>query len=215
MSTTSAESILTSAANLQGAGETVLEAALDSARRTMDGGKAIDDHQVQAERLAYAATELRAAREMLAYAEGLRAAGHPDAVAEEQAFAYTAEVVHKLRSEVEGALSDFGVDEDLLDEEFGSTDVRRLIREGMAASRLCEIGRQIIASRGANLAPLGDEGLELVRRSVRDFARAEVAPLAERIHRNDELVPDALIAKMAEQGFFAASIPEEYGGAGM
>jgi (2S)-methylsuccinyl-CoA dehydrogenase len=197
------------------AGETVLEAALESARRTMDGGKAIDDHQVQAERLAYAATELRAAREMIAYAEGLRAGGRADAIAEEQALAYTAEVVHKLRSQVEGALEDFGIDEALLERELGSAEVRQLIRAGMAESRLREIGRQVIETRGVNQAPLGDEELELVRRSVRDFARAEVAPIAERIHRNDELVPDDLIKKMAEQGFFAASIPEQYGGAGM
>jgi (2S)-methylsuccinyl-CoA dehydrogenase len=42
-----------------------------------------------------------------------------------------------------------------------------------------------------------------------------VAPLAERIHRHDELVPDELIKKMADLGFFASSVPEEYGGSGM
>jgi (2S)-methylsuccinyl-CoA dehydrogenase len=203
------------AARLLQAGQTVLEAALEAARRTMDGGRAIDEHQVHAERLAYAATELRAAGELIAYAESLRTAGGPDALANEQAVAYTAEVVHKLRSQIEGALEDFGVEESLLERELGASDVRGLMRHGLAESRLRAIGRQVIETRGVNLAPLGDEGLELVRRSVRDFARAEVVPLAERIHRQDELVPDELIAKMAEQGFFAASIPEQYGGAGM
>jgi (2S)-methylsuccinyl-CoA dehydrogenase len=197
------------------AGEAVLEAALEPARRTMDGGKAVDEHQVHAERLAYAATELRAAREMIAYADRLRESGTPDPLAEEQALAYTAEVVHRLRSQVEGAFDEFGVDEALLEREIGSREVRGLIREGMAESRLRAIGRQVIEMRGANQSPLGDEELELVRRSVRDFAKAEVAPIAERIHRNDELVPDELIEKMAAQGFFAASIPEQYGGAGM
>jgi (2S)-methylsuccinyl-CoA dehydrogenase len=197
------------------AGETVLEAALESGRRTMDGGTTIDEHQVHAERLAYGATELRAAREMIAYAGRIREAGPPDPLAEEQALAYTAEVVHRLRSQVEGAFDEFGVDEALLEREAGSREVRGLIREGMAEARLRAIGRQVIEMRGANQAPLGDEELELVRRSVRDFAKAEVAPIAERIHRTDELVPDELIGKMAEQGFFAASIPERYGGAGM
>jgi (2S)-methylsuccinyl-CoA dehydrogenase len=195
--------------------ERVMEAALDSARRTMDGGRAIDDHQVHAERLAYAATELRAAREMAAYAAALRDAGRPDDLAGEQALAYTAEVVHKLRLQIEGALDDFGIDEALLERELGSADVRAVIRGGLAESRLRGIGRRVIEMRGANQADLGDEALEMVRRSVRDFARAEVAPLAERIHRQDELVPDELITKMAELGFFAASIPEEYGGSGM
>ena len=114
------------------AGDTVLEAALDTARRVMDGGKAIDEHQVHAERLAYAATELRAAREMIAYAEERRAAGQPDDLAEAQAAAYTAEVVHKLRASVEGALGDFGVAEDLLERELGAAETRALIRAGMA-----------------------------------------------------------------------------------
>jgi (2S)-methylsuccinyl-CoA dehydrogenase len=204
-----------SSARLLQAGERTLEAALESARRTMDGGKAIDDHQVHAERLAYVATELRAAREMIAYADALHTAGKPDPIADEQALAYTAEVVHKLRSTIEGAFDDFGVDQALLDRELGSADLRRLIREGMAESRLRTIGRDVIDRRGVNQAPLGDEGLEMVRRSVRDFAKSEVSPIAERIHRGDELVPDELIGTMAELGFFAASIPEEYGGTGM
>ena len=50
---------------------------------------------------------------------------------------------------------------------------------------------------------------------MRDFTRQEVEPLAERMHRHDELAPDDLIAKMGELGFFAMSIPETYGGTGM
>lgn len=211
---TQAQDALKDARAILAAGEQTLTAALAHARTTMDGGKAVDDHQVHAERLAYAATELRAATESLRYADGLRASGRADALAEQQALAYTAEVVHKLRSQVEGALEDFGIDDRLLEETF-SAQVRAQIRAGMAESRLREIGRQVIERRGVNQAPLGDETLELVRRSVREFARSEVAPLAERIHRNDELVPDALIKKMADLGFFAASIPEEYGGSGM
>src|SRR5437764_1377039 len=49
----------------------------------------------------------------------------------------------------------------------------------------------------------------------RAFARSEVAPLAERIHRGDELVPESLIRKVAEIGLFAASIPERYQGTEM
>src|SRR6266705_3375901 len=43
----------------------VLDEALAAGRRTTDGGKAIDEHQVHAERLAYAATEAAAAEARL------------------------------------------------------------------------------------------------------------------------------------------------------
>ena len=62
---------------------------------------------------------------------------------------------------------------------------------------------------------LGDELAALTRQAVRDFTRQEVEPLAERMHRHDELAPDDLIAKMGQLGFFAMSIPETYGGTGM
>ncbi len=55
----------------------------------------------------------------------------------------------------------------------------------------------------------------MARDAVRQFAATEVAPLAERIHRHDDLVPDELIRKMAELGYFGMAVPEEYGGGGM
>jgi (2S)-methylsuccinyl-CoA dehydrogenase len=193
----------------------VMEQVIDAARRTTDGGKRVDDHQVLTERVAYLATELRAARDLLAYTESLRAQGAPDATAELQTVAYAAEVAHKLWSAIAGAPEEFGVSEEAVGRELGAPEVRATIRAGMAEARLREIGRAVIAARGVNQAPLGDEMLELTRRSVRDFARAEVAPVAERIHRHDELVPEDLIRKMADLGFFASSVPEQYGGSGM
>src|SRR5437762_474491 len=56
---------------------------------------------------------------------------------------------------------------------------------------------------------------EMARDSARSFARKEVAPIAERIHRHDEVVPETIIRQMAELGYFGMSVPEEYGGQGM
>ena len=44
---------------------------------------------------------------------------------------------------------------------------------------------------------LDSELAVMSRESVRAFAQSEVVPLAERIHRHDELVPDSMIQKMA------------------
>lgn len=197
------------------AADAVMNAVIEAAKQTTENGRRIDEHQVLTERVAYLATELRAARDLLAYAEELHGRGQGDAVTDLQAVAYAAEVAHRLRATVEGALEEFGVSQEQIDAELGAPDVRAAIRADMAEARFREIGRAVIEARGVNLTPLGDEMLDLTRRSVRDFARAEVAPLAERIHRYDELVPDSLIKKMADLGFFAASVPEEFGGSGM
>src|SRR2546425_6281770 len=77
------------------------ENAIAAASRLTDGGRLIDEHQVHAERIAQLATEARAAAELLAYAEGQAGAGKPDSLEDEQAFAFAAEVVHRLRGAVE------------------------------------------------------------------------------------------------------------------
>ena len=45
------------------AGDALLSPALERAQELTKGGRAIDDHQVMTERVAYAATELRAVSE--------------------------------------------------------------------------------------------------------------------------------------------------------
>jgi alkylation response protein AidB-like acyl-CoA dehydrogenase len=54
----------------------------------------------------------------------------------------------------------------------------------------------------------------LLRRSVRDFARAEVAPKA-RIWDKEERFPKEIVPRLAELGLLGIRIPEEYGGSGL
>jgi short/branched chain acyl-CoA dehydrogenase len=54
---------------------------------------------------------------------------------------------------------------------------------------------------------------ELVRDTVRDFAREKVAPVAEELDREHRF-PYELVAELAELGLMGMTIPEEYGGAG-
>ena len=54
---------------------------------------------------------------------------------------------------------------------------------------------------------------ELVRDTVRDFARERVAPVAEELDRESRF-PYELVADLAELGLMGMPIPEEYGGAG-
>jgi short-chain 2-methylacyl-CoA dehydrogenase len=54
---------------------------------------------------------------------------------------------------------------------------------------------------------------ELIRDTVREFARERVAPLAEELDR-EQRFPYELVAGAAELGLMGIPIPEEYGGAG-
>jgi alkylation response protein AidB-like acyl-CoA dehydrogenase len=59
-----------------------------------------------------------------------------------------------------------------------------------------------------------DEQHRLLRQSVREFARAEIAPNAQRWDR-EERFPMELVPKLASMGLLGIRIPEEYGGSGM
>jgi alkylation response protein AidB-like acyl-CoA dehydrogenase len=58
-----------------------------------------------------------------------------------------------------------------------------------------------------------DDETELLRRTVREFAEGEVAPVAEHLDRTKSF-PYELVAKMGELGWMGIPFPEEYGGAG-
>ena len=55
---------------------------------------------------------------------------------------------------------------------------------------------------------------KLLKKTVREFARQEIDPVAEEIDRQNR-VPDALIKKMADLKLLGMTVPEESGGAGM
>ena len=54
---------------------------------------------------------------------------------------------------------------------------------------------------------------ELIRDTVRAFARERIAPVAEELDR-DGRFPYDLVAELGELGLMGIAIPEEYGGAG-
>lgn len=60
-----------------------------------------------------------------------------------------------------------------------------------------------------------DEDLDLIRDQFRRFAAKEITPYAQSWHLADELIPDAVVAKLAELGTFGVCIPAEFGGLGL
>ena len=60
---------------------------------------------------------------------------------------------------------------------------------------------------------LNEEQL-MIRDAARDFARNEIAPVAEHYDQTGEF-PMPIIKQMGEMGFMGIEVPEDYGGAGM
>ena len=102
-----------------------------------------------------------------------------------------------------------------------SDEVRALIRAGLDDARLRGIGARVIEARGANNVELDSDDAAQTRTFARQFAKQEVlkeedgVALADRIHRDDLLIPESLIKQMRELGYFGTSVPEAYGGTEM
>ena len=54
---------------------------------------------------------------------------------------------------------------------------------------------------------------ELIRRTVREFAAGEVAPVAEELDRT-KAFPYEIVAKLGKLGLMGIPFPQEYGGSG-
>ena len=201
------------ARTLVDAAGSAIDAAVARAAEVTEGGALIDDHQVHTERIAYLATQVRAASALVASSEGLREAGVRDEQQEDAALVYAAEATHTLRSAIEAAHDDFGIDEAAA--ALDAPELRSAVRAGLDEARVRALGRRAIASLGVNNLDLRDDAAMLTRETAREFARNEVAPIAQEIHRQDLLVPDSLLERFSSLGFFGASIPEQYGGTGM
>lgn len=61
---------------------------------------------------------------------------------------------------------------------------------------------------------LGEDHLA-IQASVRDFAKAEVEPIAHTLDNEGAEIPPALIQKMAELGYFGLIFSPDYGGSGL
>lgn len=198
-------------ATLIAALDRTLETVVAKGATRTSQGKDIDAHQPQSERIAYFATEVRAAKCLAEYATG-EGSGEPHV--DDMALLFAAEIASKAAGQLDAHADDLGITPAFIDETLATPAVRAAIRAGMADARVTAIGRRQLETRGVNNSPI-DELSAMTRDAVRQFATTEVSPLAEHIHRHDDLVPDALINKMAELGYFGMAVPEAYGGGGM
>ncbi len=186
------------------------EAAVEAAARLTENGRLTDEYQPHVERVAQLATEAHAARELTAYA----ASAPGDESAAEQALIFAAEMVHKFAAAARAHPGEFALPASLA-ERLDDPATRELIAAGLDDARIQAAGRRVLEARGAFEIELEDEIANLTRDTARSFARSEVAPIAQEMHRQDRLVPEELIQKMAGLGLFGCSVPEAYGGTGM
>ena len=178
-------------------------------------GAALDREQLAAHALAYVATDLAACRQLLAWAEAF-----PGAESAAVAQVFVAEVARSLRSVVWlGATETYAVSEMLVTpadvaETVGAASIARWADEESSGERYLALGRAHAHGAAASVG-LADDTLVMMRGEFRKFVNDRVLPLAQPIHRRDELIPMELVQAMSEMGVFGITIPEAFGGQGL
>ncbi len=186
--------------------------------QTTEGGRVVparlDEHQVASYDLSLSWSECTAARFLLAHATRLTAESSATANAYTTRLAtyFCAEAVtntlHRLRTRP----ADFGLSHQDISSIDRESAAAEFLSQQLAARNVAAIG-QAVLDREGDLGPdLLSAQHTLMRDTFRRFADDVVAPLAEHIHREDLIIPEAILAPLKEMGMFGLSIPASYGG---
>lgn len=186
-------------------------AAAALARQCSEGGRLasrrLDALQVPSFELAWAAAEVLAAENAI----GLLGAASPEPD-RRLALLFAADAAVSALDRLDAIGADLALPDGPLQALRTDPRWRELRRAGSGADALAAAGDAVIAARGeVGVLPL-DEPHALAQESFRRFSEEVVAPLAERIHREDLTVPESLLQPLREMGVFGLSVPEQYGG---
>jgi (2S)-methylsuccinyl-CoA dehydrogenase len=167
----------------------------------------LNNAQVQAFQLARLLAEHASAEAMVAYAERDNA----DSFEKHLGVMYAAESAIGLAKNVQFDSTNFGVtSQDTFD---GLASLARHLRVHSTFDGWVRLGESLLErNRDLSGSPaLGSAHIECKEMFAR-FSDSVLAPLAERIHRDDRIIPDDVLRQLAELGVFGISIPAEYGG---
>ena len=181
---------------------------------TLDGERVspakLDEHQLASYELSLSWSECTAARFLTAHALQLAARSvSENTLTIQLSNLFCAEAITNTVNRLRARPADYGVTHadiisDPVAEEF--------LSKQLAAKNIAAIGQAILDGDGDLGPDLLSEHHTIMRDTFRRFSDDVVAPLAESIHREDLIIPDAILEPLKEMGMFGLSIPAKYGG---
>ena len=181
---------------------------------TLDGERVspakLDEHQLASYELSLSWSECTAARFLTAHALQLAARSVPENTLTIQlSNLFCAEAITNTVNRLRARPADYGLTHaDIISDPVAE----QFLSKQLAAKNIAAIG-QAILDRDGDLGPdLLTEYHTIMRDTFRRFSDDVVAPLAESIHREDLIIPDAILEPLKEMGMFGLSIPAKYGG---
>jgi (2S)-methylsuccinyl-CoA dehydrogenase len=203
---------VTQASEVLNATTALIDQALSALKaKTYEGGRLsnpkLDAHQLASYELSLCWAECCAARFMIDHA-----ASANDPYTDRLASLFCAEVVTASCARLRARPAEFDLTDATVSAMLGEPGTAAFLAAQLSSANLDAIGAQVL-DRGADLGPdLLEERHTLMRDTFRRFTDEVVMPLAEEVHRQDLIIPDAILEPLKEMGIFGLSIPESYGG---
>jgi (2S)-methylsuccinyl-CoA dehydrogenase len=169
-------------------------------------GKLLDQQQTSCYDLAWAAADLLAAEQSLPALE------NGSALEAGLAGLFVCDAVSAVLARLDSLYLELGLDPAPL-YSVGSSSAWQSFRQAVGNSKnLSRLGQGVSAAGGDVDAIVLRDDAAMAQAAFRKFAADVVAPMAEKIHREDLTVPESLLQPLREMGVFGLSIPETYGG---
>lgn len=170
---------------------------------TSEPKQTLDDHQQAIYDLSFCYAELKTAENFQAFA--IKAGSYEQRLAN----VFTADVISQIVARLRKSPADIG----LAPEDFiGEADVQKLTSKHLSRKYLSQLGGMLAENNGS----LGSRGLneekQLMADTFHQFGIDVVKPHAEKIHRDDLMIPDEILDGLRGLGCFGLSVPEQYGG---
>ena len=163
----------------------------------------LDAHQQATYDLAVSTSEIRCAQAYLATA---RSKG---GLTETMAVAFAAQMIQSSLNRLLASPQDAGLTRETLS---APTALAAFLDHNLNAQHLAQIGADLIAVGGDTQSRGLPEAQQMIADTFHQFADDVVAPLAEAIHREDQIIPDEILDGLKKLGCFGLSVPEQYGG---
>ncbi len=166
----------------------------------------LDRHQVLAYDLCWMESELYAAEQIVEYAD--RIGGELE---KKLAEFFTADILDDLNKKTVSHMFRIGLTMDQLHQTIWSDEVGKFVTEKLDPKFYEPIAGLIQQSQsGGNYGLTEDQSI--IRETFKKYAEENVMPVAEKVHRQDLLIPQNIMDGLKEMGCFGLSIPQKFGG---
>src|SRR6185295_3387355 len=195
--------------------EAIMDAALAAVRKRLDGTERRSTQRAL-HGLAWLATYATAIRALADYAGRLQVAGDPAGGLREADELTIAIGVEEYLAQIVGGIPmsqgellrprDLGLSASMVAQQVEGPLVALMSGTEQRRARLVAL---MAESRDATIGSRDlDETLAAIRQEMRRFAEREIAPHAQAWHRNNQLIPLDVIARMSALGVFGLTIPQ-------